>query len=393
MLIIKNCDIYNPKPLGQKDILIAEKKIQYISSDIQNPQGNFPKIDVVDGKGLKAIPGLIDLHVHIAGAGGEGGYLNRTPELMLTDFTLNGITTCVGLLGTDGVTRGMANLLAKAKSLEIEGITTYLWTGCYEVPTRTLTNSARGDIILIDKIIGIGEIAVSDHRSSHPSLNDLIHLASEARVGGMLSGKCGIIHMHMGDGKDGMKPLEYIAKESEIPYENILPTHVNRNKRLFNESINYALEGGYVDITTGIRPEGDDALNPWDAFKSLIEEGVSIEHITMSSDSGGSLPIFDENGRLIKMDIGMPKSNIEVVRELVRGGMSIEKAISPLTKTPAQLLKLNSKGSIVEGSDADIILVDEEFNIHTVIAKGRIMVRDYKPLVWGNFERFIKNIK
>jgi beta-aspartyl-dipeptidase (metallo-type) len=386
VILINSANIYSPEPLGKKNILITNNKIAYISSQIDIPSKNFPEVEVVNGENLLAVPGIIDLHVHITGGGGEAGYASRTPELMLTHFTLNGITTCVGLLGTDGTTRNMAGLVAKARALEFEGITTYIWTGCYEMPTRTLTNSPRGDIILIDKVIGIGEIAISDHRGSHPSERDIIHLASEARVGGMLSGKCGILHMHLGDGKEGLGPVFYISQHSEIPFENLLPTHVNRNKKLFDQSIEYAKGGGYIDITTGIKPEGDDAIHPVEAYKQLLNEGVSPYNITMSSDAGGSMPIFDEKGKLIKLGIGYPGTNIEILKGLIEAGVSIETALIPFTSSPAKLLKLGRKGHIQEGFDADIVLFDKEFKVHTVIAKGRIIVKDYKPVVLGTFE-------
>ncbi|KMT20881.1 beta-aspartyl-peptidase [Clostridium cylindrosporum] len=385
MLLIKNINIYSPTSLGKKDILICYDKILYISEDIKIPE-NFPDCKTIDGSNFTALPGIVDLHVHIAGAGGEGGFSSRTPEMTLSNLTLNGITTCVGLLGTDGSTRSMGNLLAKANSLDEEGITTYIWTGSYQIPTRTLTSSARGDIIFVDKIIGIGEIAISDHRGSHPSDYDLIHLASEARVGGLISGKCGITHIHIGDGRSMIDPLKHLVESSEIPLYNILPTHINRNSKLFKECIDYCKLGGYVDITTGIRPNGDDVVDPTTSYRALLDEGCNIENITMSSDSGGSMPIFNESGKLEDLTIGLPSTNLEVFRDLVRDGMSIDKAIIPLTSNPSKLLKLLDKGHIKEGFSADIMLLDKDYNLHTLISRGKIMVENYKAVVKGKFE-------
>ena len=386
MFLIKNIDTYTPDHVGRKDILVSFDKIAYISEKVDLPSANFPKTDIIDGSNYIAIPGIIDLHVHIIGGGGEAGFTSRAPELMLTQFTTNGITTCIGLLGTDGTTRSMGNLIAKARSLEIEGLNTYVWTGSYEVPTRTITDNARGDIILVDKIIGIGEVAISDHRASHPSDEDLIHLATEARLGGMLSGKCGILHVHVGDGKNGINPLFYIRKNSEIPFSNILPTHINRNSLVFKQAIEYAKEGGFVDITTSIRPEEDDVVHPVDAFKELLKNNVSPYQITMSSDSGGSSPIFDTNGNLIKFGVGSPSSNIEILQESIKSGISMEIALIPFTSSPARLLKLNGKGTLIEGSGADIILLDKNLKIYSVICKGKLMVYNYKPIVFGVFE-------
>ena len=388
MLLIKNIETYSPKHLGVQDILVSYDKILYISPDINIPNKNFPEMSVIQGDGLILIPGIIDLHVHIIGGGGDGGYNTRTPELMLTQLTKAGITTCVGLLGTDGTTRSMGNLLAKARSLEIEGLTTYTWTGCYQMPTRTITDSARGDIILVDKIIGVGEIAVSDHRSSHPSDKDLIFLASEARIGGMLSGKCGILHIHIGDGKNGLLPLFDLHKDSEIPFENILPTHINRNHELFKQSIDYAKMGGFIDITTGITPENSDSVevDPAKAYSTLLENNISPWQITMSSDSGGSMPIFENNGVLKKLTIGSPNSNIETLRNCINQGIDFETSLIPFTTSPAKLLKLRQKGEIKEGLDADLLILDKKLNLKYVIAKGKIMVENYNPIVLGTFE-------
>ncbi|WP_123053637.1 beta-aspartyl-peptidase [Clostridium sp. JN-1] len=386
MILIKDIEVYSPKCIGKKDILVSFDKIAYISDNIAIPDKDFPEVKVINGDGLIAAPGIIDLHVHAAGGGGEGGFKTRTPELTLTNLTLSGVTTCVGLLGTDGSTRSMGNLIAKLRALEEEGITTYSWTGCYEVPTRTITDSARSDIIFMDKIIGVGEIAVSDHRGSNPSCDDLIHLASECRVGGMLSGKCGILHMHLGDGKRGLEPIFDVIKNSDVPYENLLPTHINRNNLVYKQSIEYAKAGGYVDITTGIKPEGDTAVYAAEVYETLLKEKISPYHITMSSDAGGSMPIFDENNRLVSLKTELPSTDMETIRMCISHGISMEEALIPLTSSPAKLLKLKGKGNIKENYDADILLLDKNLSIHTVISKGKIMVDNYKAVIRGSFE-------
>ncbi|KAA8664582.1 beta-aspartyl-peptidase [Clostridium sp. HV4-5-A1G] len=386
MLLIKNVEIFDPRSKGKKNIFICFDKIAYISQRINIPDKNFPQVEILDGTGLKAIPGLIDLHIHINGGGGEGGFYNRTPELGLTNFTLNGVTTCVGLLGTDGITRNMEGLLAKAQALQSEGISTYCWTGCYDVPTRTLTDSVRGDIITVDKIIGAGEIAVSDHRGSHPSDEDLIHLACETRVGGLISGKCGVLHMHLGDGKRGLTPIFDVIENSDIPFENLLPTHLNRNSLLSRQCMEYLKMGGFTDITTGIKNENDDAISSSQLYQTILKENISPYHVTMSSDAGGSMPFFDSSGKLTKLTIGMPSTDIDSIRESIERGLSMELALIPLTLSPARFLKFPCKGKIAEGYDADLVLLDDKLNIHTVISRGKIMVQNYKPTAYGTFE-------
>lgn len=386
MLLIKNIETFSPEYIGKKNILISFDKIAYLSSKISLPDRDFPEINIIDGGGLTAVPGIIDLHMHINGAGGEGGFINRTPEMNLTHFTTNGITTCVGLLGTDGITRSMAGLISKARALETEGISTFCWTGCYEVPTRTLTNTVRGDITLIDKIIGAGEIAISDRRGSYPSCNNLAHIASETCTGGLLSNKCGILHIHVGDDRTGLQPLLDLVESAEIPFKNLLPTHLNRNSLLVKQSIEYAKAGGFVDITTGIKNEEDTSVSASQLYVSMLKEHISPYHITMSSDAGGSIPIFDHNGNLIKLTVGLPNTNMETIRESIKRGVSPENSLIPFTCSPARLLKLKGKGRIKEGFDADILLLDKKWNLYCVIARGKIMVNNYKPVVYGTFE-------
>lgn len=387
--IIKNGEVYAPNYLGKKDILIAGDKIGFIKENITVPR-KFVDIDIIDASGNYIVPGFIDSHVHITGGGGEGSFRTRTPEIQLTDITKGGVTTVIGVLGTDGTTRSMGNLIAKARGLEEEGITTYVYTGSYQVPIRTLTGSIQDDIILIDKIIGVGEVAMSDHRSSQPTVEDFAKLASEARVGGILSGKAGVVNIHVGDGERKIDFIENIVESTEIPITQFLPTHMNRNQSLFQRSISYAKKGGIVDFTTSTNKkfleEGEVKCS--NALRILLEHGVKSNNITFSSDGQGSLPDFDEHGRFIGIGIGKVTSLYSEVRDaIINENVPIDKALSVITANPADILKLPMKGYIQKGRDADIVLLNKEnLKIESVIAKGKIMVSKGKPIIKGTFE-------
>lgn len=389
--IIKSAKIYSPDYLGIRDVLIVGDKIGRIAENIVPPPMEFMEAEVIDGSNKILTPGFIDAHVHLIGGGGEGGFTTRTPEVMLSKITRYGITTVVGCLGTDGTTRHMTSLLAKARALEDEGITTYIYTGSYQVPTRTITDSPRNDIILIDKVIGIGEIAISDHRSSQPVKHDLLYLASEARLGGMLSGKAGVLHLHVGDGKRKLDYLFEIIEEGEIPPTQMVPTHINRSHELFLQSMDYAKKGGVVDITSSIYPttEGGPEIKGSTALKMMLKNGVPQQNITMTSDGNGSAPVFDSSGKLIKLGIGSLSSNHQQFCDAVfEEGIPVETALKPLTSNVADILKLDKrKGRIKEGLDADILLLNErDLSIDTVIAKGKVMVFGGKITVYGTFE-------
>ncbi len=127
--IVEGAEVFAPEPMGVRNVLVAGGRIACIQAEPFSLGLDAGVVEVVDGRGKKLVPGFIDGHVHILGGGGEGGYASRTPEIMLTDLTLGGVTTVVGCLGTDGTTRTMANLVAKARGLEAEGLTTRIYTG------------------------------------------------------------------------------------------------------------------------------------------------------------------------------------------------------------------------------------------------------------------------
>lgn len=385
--LLKNAHVIAPEDLGVKDILVAGEKIAMIGEDLSLPA--VYDCEVVDCEGNYVVPGFIDSHVHLIGGGGEGGYATRTPEIQLTDITTSGVTTVLGLLGTDGVTRHVASLLAKARGLEDEGITAYIYSGSYEIPTPTITGSVRNDIILIDKVIGTGEIAMCDHRSSQSPKEAYQQITAEARVGGMLSGKAGVVNMHLGDGEDGLKMLYEITKNGEIPKTQIIPTHVNRNKRLFKEAIEWAKQGGIMDVTSSVSPEtgSSHSVKSSEAVKQALEAGVNIENITMSSDGNGSMPIFDEAGNNIGVGVASQISILNEFRDMVqKENIAITDAIKIITSNIAKFTKLYPrKGCLANNSDADILVLDKDLQLQHVWARGTHMVENGKPIVFGTF--------
>jgi len=387
VLLLKNVEVYAPAAMGHADILAAGGRILRIEPSIQLAPAY---VEEADATGLIAVPGFIDGHVHIIGGGGEGGYATRTPELMLSDAIRGGVTTVVGCLGTDGVTRTPAGLLAKAKSLDDEGLSTFVYTGHYAVPVQTLTGSIERDLLLIDKVIGVGEVALSDHRSNQPTFDEFVRVAAEARRGGMLSGKAGVVNVHMGDGRRGLSMLRRVIEETEIPVSQFLPTHIGRNPSLFEEGVTYAKAGGLVDFTTSTVPafleEGEVKCSA--GLRRMLDMGVDAANITFTSDGQGSLPDFDEHGRLRRLEIGRVTSLFAEVRDAVRDeGVPLATALQVITANPARILKLRGKGMLAAGADADIVLLDAAtLEVDGVIAKGRWMMRSRALLARGTFE-------
>lgn len=389
MYLIKNAVVYAPQYMGKKDVLIGGGKILKIAAEL--PEVAAYGVEVIDGSGKLLMPGLIDSHVHILGGGGEGGARTRTPEIMLSEIIRGGVTTVVGCLGTDGCTRTMSNLLAKAKGLEEEGITAYVYTGSYQVPVRTITGSIMDDIILFDRIIGTGEIAVSDHRSSQPTREEFEKLVAETRVGGILSAKAGVVNIHMGGGKRKMELLYDVLDRTEIPAINMLPTHINRSLEMMQDGIAYAKKyGGFIDLTTSFDMEHAtaDEVKASRGLKMALEEGISSDRITFSSDAQGSLPIFAPDGSFAGLGVGSITSLYQEMKDAVlKEGLPLETALMAVTSNPASVLRLTGKGRIEAGMDADLLLADQQtLEIDSVFAKGKQMMARGELLVKGTFE-------
>jgi beta-aspartyl-dipeptidase (metallo-type) len=387
LTIVRGGRVFAPEPLGVKDILVAGPAIVAVSDPGALEVRGVPA-RTVDAAGRLVLPGLIDPHVHILGGGGEGGPATRAPEIRVEDIVSSGVTSLIGCLGTDSVTRHMTSLLAKARALEIEGVSTWIYAGSYEVPVKTITGSVSGDLVLVDKVVGAGEIAVSDHRSSQPTFEEFARLAAECRVGGMLGGKAGVLHAHLGDGARRLQYFFRLIRETEIPVTQVIGTHINRNRGLFEEGLEWVKAGGAVDLTVG--PDPDPASDPEvgleKAVRHFLDRKLPLERLMVSSDSNGSLPVFDAEGRLVRLTIATQSDLFRKFRDLVaKKILAVDAAARIFATNPAVFYKLPRKGRLAEGYDADIILLDEDLRLTDVMARGRLLMEKGRLLARGTF--------
>lgn len=373
MLLLKNAEVYAPDRLGKKDVLIGGGAILAVENELSP---NLPDVRIYDAKGKMVVPGFLDQHVHSIGGGGEGGPHTRTPELLLSDAVKAGVTTLVGLLGTDGVTRTMEALIAKTKSLNNEGITAFCLTSAYQYPPVTLTGSVMRDIVYINEVLGC-KLAISDHRGSHPTREEIIRLVSDVRMAGLLSGKPGVLHIHTGAAPEGIEPIMEIVRTTDIPPRHFRPTHLGKN---LDQAIAFTRMGGYSDITT---KEDTPAM-----IHRILEEAV-VERITMSSDSNGSMPKWDsKREHIVGMGVGKMTNLYRTVRRMTaEENVPLETVLPLITSNVARALDLYpKKGAVQAGSDADLVLLDQDLSINGVIAKGQCMMLDGEILVKGTFE-------
>ncbi|WP_253273078.1 beta-aspartyl-peptidase [Halomonas sp. PR-M31] len=364
--------LYTPAPVDETDILIADGRIAALGRDLAVPE-KWP-VTLIEAPELTAVPAFIDQHVHVTGGGGEGGCGTRCPEITAHEIVSMGIATVVGVLGTDSISRTPADLLAKVRGLRAEGVCAYMYTGAYRVPPPTLTGDLQRDLAWIPEVIGLGELAISDHRSSQPRQDEIERLVSDVRVGAMLAGKRGICHFHLGDGKRGLEPLRRLLTETEIPADQVIPTHVNRLRSLLEDAANYALTlDACVDVTAF--EDAGEGLSAFDAVAFLLERGVPVERITLSSDCNGSLPEFDAKGEYLGMGVARNTALIADWQRLVREQvLPLEQALGLISGNVARVLGLQArKGRLAAGFDADITLLDGELRPQMTFVAGRCL--------------------
>jgi beta-aspartyl-dipeptidase (metallo-type) len=356
--VIAEGEVYAPEPLGRTSLLIAEKTIVHIGSvGRSDVEALGLPVTWIDARGMLVTPGLVDPHQHISGGAGEDGFATRTQEITVEELLLAGITTVVGLLGTDVTTRHLSALLAVARGLEQEGVTSYIWTGGFPVPTPTITGSATDDLVLIDKVIGIGEIAIADERSSKPSLAELARLVSQGIVGGKVAGKAGLTHVHVGPGRERLTLLHALVDEYEIPAAYLYPTHINRSPELMDDAIALAKRGSFVDTDTVDENFGE-------CLRYFFDHGGPVERFTASSDA--------------RTADATTRKFFDALREsVIAHGFPLEVVLPCFCLTAATALRLSRKGRLAKGADADVLVLGRDtLELVHVVAQGRHRVAD-----------------
>ena len=354
---ISNAEAFGPEPLGVGDLLVAGSRIAAIG--MVGPH-HGSAVTTVDARGCWLLPGLVDVLTHPAGGGGEGGFANRTGAVTFEAFVAAGVTTPVGALGTDSITRTLEELYGTVMALRGRGLAALMYTGSYRIPPPTLTGDVARDLVLVEPVIGVGEVAVADQRSSQPSEEELRRLAADAQLGATLSGKGGTVLVHVGDGDDGLALLQAVLASGNLPRRSLYPTHANRNARLFAEALDLARGGSFIDFTASTTPafleQGE--IRALDALLQALEAGVPGGRLTLSSDAGGSLPHY-EAGELLSLRSAAPEALLDTLRAALDLGTSAFcAALAAMTSNPAAALGLRDRGRLAPNARADLLLFD-----------------------------------
>ncbi|HEX5792035.1 MAG TPA: amidohydrolase family protein, partial [Rheinheimera sp.] len=155
--------------------------------------------------------------------------------------------------------------------------------------------------------------------------------------------------------------------------------------------LEFATKGGVIDFTTSTTnfdlKHGE--VTAAAALAEALAFGIKPMQLTLSSDGNASLPIYNDDGDLLGLQVGSVQSLYQAARDAVmQHQVVLTDAICSITAAPAAILGLKQKGRLQAKLDADLVLLRrDDLTVDSVIAKGKLLVQQGKALVKGTFER------
>lgn len=357
LTLIENGEVYAPEPLGRRSILLMLDRIARVGGiDRDRVLGLGVEVETIDATGCVVTPGLIDPHEHLAGGSAEHGFNTQTPEIYASEIVSAGITTVVGVLGSDTTEITPSGLLSRVKALKDVGLNALMWVGGYHVPPATITGSTLDDLLYIEEVIGAGEIAIADHRSLDPDPHELARVIMDVHVASRISGKAGRTYLHIGGGKRRLSNIRAVLDGYPVDPDWLYLTHVQRTEELLDEAIELVRRGVWADLDVTV-----EDLTRWLPY--YLEHGGDATRVTVSSDAYRTSP-----GNLI----GQLRA---LVTEL---GWGLERALPFATSNTARALGLEPvTGGIAPGLRADLLVLrGDSLEVVEVIARGKRLLRE-----------------
>lgn len=387
-ILLSSCRLYAPADHGIRDILIRDGKVLYVGA---HPLSLSLPGDVhhIDLKGKIVVPGFIDLHTHLIGGGGLDSPVSRMPEAFLSEFISTGTTTAIGVIGPDFVSKTPFALFTKARQLEQDGMTTFILTGGFRAdPPQTLTGSVIQDILLVDKVVG-AKISVSTPMVQ-VTYEDLVKLLNDVAFACRMAGKTKVVHVHAGPGPDGLNPLLKLQQEGYAAMVKLQVTHCNSSELLLRQGIEFARNGGYVDVTASVSPikGSTGAIKPSECVKRFIDNGVPIRQITMSTDAKGNRIDLAADGTVKEVRVKLARELYAEFLDLVsKEKFSFSDALSVVSTNGADVFGLKGKGRVQAGCDADLLVLNDKFEITDVFGRGIRMMVNGQVVTKSLFEK------
>jgi beta-aspartyl-dipeptidase (metallo-type) len=188
----------------------------------------------------------------------------------------------------------------------------------------------------------------------------------------------------MGTSEERMATIFWALNHSDVPAGHFLPTHCCRSPELIAEGVELTKMGGTIDFTAELP---DNEAGTAAALCSALRMGADPAFVTMSSDGGGSQPAFNEAGECIGLCSATSVTLLQELRRMIRReGLDLQTALRFFTENPARVIgQAGKKGTVAVGADADLLVLDNGYQVRHVMAKGKIAVWNGAAVMKGYF--------
>ena len=381
-LLIKNAIIVNADKVWDKsqDILCEGGKIVKIAPSI-----SADKHEVVDAKGKKVLPGLIDIHVHLRQPGREdketietgsraavkGGFTsifcmpNTTPVIdnaMVVEFIIREAER-VGLCNVypiGAITKGQSDQeLTDMSELKAAGCLALSDDGKSVLNSRlfrlAMEYAKMLDLLIIEHcqdplltaggVMNEGEVSTRIGLKGDAGIAETVTVARDIEIANYLDARVHLAHMSLKRSIDLIRTAK--AQGIKVTAE-ACPHHF----ALTDEAC------ATFDTSTKVNPPLR-AQEDVDAIKAAIADGTIDCIVTDHAPHTKEDKEVGFDGAPFGL-IGLETSLGLTIKELVKPGIiDLPKMVDRMSTSPAHIVGLKTKGAIKEGMDADIAIIDE----------------------------------
>ncbi len=379
---IKNGRLILPDGIVEKNLYIKDKKIL----DITDADLSFDR--EIDAEGNYVSPGFIDIHVH-GGAGYE--FVDGTFEAIKNAANVHanhGTTTIFPTISAYDNEKTSKALLALEEYKDDETIIPNIYGAHLEGPYFSPKQSGAQDPMFIrtpqkEEYEGLYEKygSIIKRWSYAPELDGADDFLKFLNKNNIVSsaGHTDAEFEHIKNAyESGMKLITHLYS----------CTSTITRKGGFR--ILGVIETAYLYDDIDVETIADGCHLPPDLLKliykikgddnmCLVTDAIrhgGMTNIENETSENGNMPYIIEDGVAKLSDRSAFAGSIATSDVLVRtcvkkAGISLQSAVKMITEVPARIMKLSSKGKLMNGFDADIIIFDDDINVKNVIVSGR----------------------
>ena len=386
---LENVTLVTPGRLFPGSAIDVENdKIIAVHTSAPTPLENGTSIDY---KGAYAMPGFVDIHIH---GGGDVDFCTGTPEQIKAGCEAHAQYGTTTIIPTT-VTAPFERILSAIKNIRAAAdmVTDCTIAGCHlEGPFFSPAQAGAQDpATLLDPNVDMldafcaawpGGIKIM---GAAPELTGGIQFGNELKKRGILAT---IAHSDANYNtcvealKNGYSDITHIYSGCSI---------VHRENAF---RIGGVVEAGLVEDDFTVQMIADGCHLPPELLRlivkckgadkiSLITDALAFAaagHPEGATTRGGNGDVYVLEDGVMKLEnrqafAGSVATTDRLVRNMVTlAGVSLCDAVTMMTRTPARVVGLDDhKGSILPGYDADIVIMDKDLQVQSVMAMGKFI--------------------